>query len=164
MPGRKAAARAVTPTRPRTLVAVAIICALVAWLAIRASFASAPQLPWTAAPALILLALVEAMTGRNFRAKIQGRRDDKPLAPIGVARAAALAKASSLGGAVFAGLAGGGLIYTLRYTNLPVARHDAVATGITLASALILIAAALYLEHCCRTPSGNGRDDDRRED
>jgi hypothetical protein len=154
----------VTPTRPRTLVAVAIICALLAWLVIRARFAEAPQLPWTAAPALVLLALAEAMTGRNYRAKIQGRRDDKPLAPIGVARAAALAKASSLGGAVFAGLAGGAVIYTLRYTNLPVARHDAVAAGITLAAALILIAAALYLEHCCRTPSGNGRDGDHRDD
>jgi len=152
-----------TPTRPRTLVAVAIACALVAWLVIRASFAQAPQLPWTAAPALLLLALAEAITGRNLKARIQGRVDGKPLAPIGVARAAALAKASSLGGAVFAGLAGGALIYALRYTNLPVARHDAVSTGITLAAAIILVVAALYLEHCCRAPSKNGRDDDHRE-
>jgi hypothetical protein len=152
----------VTPTRPRTLLAVAIACGLVAWLVIRASFPNLPQLPWTAAPAMVLLAVAEAITGRNLRARIQGRTDDgKPLAPIGVARAAALAKASSLGGAVFAGLAGGGLIYALSYSNLPVARHDAIATGITLGAGIILVAAALYLEHSCRTPSGKGDDDDR---
>jgi hypothetical protein len=152
----------VTPTRPRSLVAVGIACALVAWLVVRARFAQLPQLPWTAAPALLVLAAAEAMTGRNLRARIQGRGDGKPLAPIGVARAAALAKASSLGGAVFAGLAGGSLIYTLRFTNLPVARHDAVSTGITLVSAIILVSAALYLEHCCRTPPRNGGDGDDR--
>jgi Protein of unknown function (DUF3180) len=151
----------VTPTRPRTLIAVAVACGLVAWLAIRGSFPNLPQLPWTAAPAMLLLAVAEAMTGRNLKARIQGRADDgKPLAPIGVARAAALAKASSLGGAVFAGLSGGGLVYALSYSNLPVARHDAVATGITLAAGIILVAAALYLEHCCRAPSGNGDNDD----
>lgn len=151
-----------TPTRPRNLVLAAIACALVAWLAIRASFAQLPQLPWTAAPAMGVLAIAEAMSGRNLRARILGRRDDgKPLAPIGVARAAALAKASSSAGAVVAGLAAGGLIYALSYPNLPVARHDAVATGITLAAAIVLVVAALYLEHCCRAPSGNGDGDDR---
>ena len=31
-------------------------------------------------------------------------------------------------------------------------RGDAFAAGATLASAIVLVAAALYLEHCCRTP------------
>jgi hypothetical protein len=150
----------VTPTRPRTLIAVAIICALLAWLVFRVSYAGLPQLPWTAAPALLVLGVAEAITGWNLRAKILGRRDGKPLAPIGVARAVALAKASSLGGTVFAGFAAGSLIYTLDLISLPVASHDAVSAAITLASAVILVAGALYLEHCCRAPSGNGNGHD----
>lgn len=148
-----------TPTRPRTLLAVGIVCALAAWLAVRASYPEFPALPWTAAPALLLLAAAEAMTGRNIRNRVLHRGDGKPVAPIGAARAAALAKASSLGGAVFAGLAGGALIYALRFTNLPVARRDAISTGITLATAIILVAAALYLEHCCRTPRHDDDED-----
>jgi hypothetical protein len=153
----------VTPTRLRSLLVAAIACAVVSWLVIRASYPGLPQLPWTAAPALVVLGIAEAITGWNLRAKILGRRDGKPLAPIGVARAAALAKASSLGGAVFAGFAAGCLIYTLGLVNLPVASHDAVTAAITLVSAAILVGAALYLERCCRTPYGDDRDDDGRE-
>lgn len=150
-----------TPTRPRTLLVVAIACALVAWLAIRTTFPNLPRLPWTPAPLLLALAVAEAITGRNLRARILGRGDDgKALAPIAVARAVALAKASSLGGAVFAGLAAGCVIYTLGLVNLPIPASDALNAGLILAAAIILVAAGLYLEYCCRAPSGSGRDDD----
>jgi hypothetical protein len=149
-----------TPTRPRTLLAVAIACALVAWLAIRTTFPNLPRLPWTPAPLLLVLAAAEAITGRNLQARILGRRDDgKALAPIAVARAVALAKASSLGGAVFAGLAAGSVIYTLGLVNLPIPASDALNAGLVLAAAIVLVAAALYLEYCCRAPSGRDRDD-----
>jgi hypothetical protein len=146
-----------TPTRVPTLVATAAVCALLAWLAIRTTFPQLPSLPWTPAPALAVLAAAEAITGRNLKARILGRRDDgKALAPIAVVRAAALAKASSLGGAVFAGLAAGCLIYLLGLASLPVAASGAVSSGVILGCAIILIAAALYLERCCRAPSRNG--------
>jgi Protein of unknown function (DUF3180) len=149
-----------TPTRPRTLLAVAIACALVAWLAIRTTFPNLPRLPWTPAPLLLVLAAAEAITGRNLQARILGRRDDgKALAPIAVARAVALAKASSLGGAVFAGLAAGSVIYTLGLVNLPIPASDALNAGLVLGAAIVLVAAALYLEYCCRAPSGRDRDD-----
>lgn len=131
-----------------------IICGLVAWLAIRTTFPNLPRLPWTPAPLLLVLALAEAMTGRNLRARILGQRDDgKQLAPMAVARAAALAKASSLGGAVFAGLAAGCLFYSLGLVSLPAGASNAVSAGAILGSAVILIAAALYLERCCRAPT-----------
>ena len=107
-----------TPTRPWTLVAVAAVCAVAAWLVVRSSFADLPTLPWTAVPALLLLAAAEALSGRNLRARISGRRTGKPLAPMAVARMAALAKASSLGGAAFGGLAAGFLAYTAGFLNL----------------------------------------------
>jgi len=142
-----------TPTRPWTLVVVAAVCALVVWLIVRASFTGLPPLPWTAVPALLILAIAESFSGRNLKARIQGRRGGKPLAPIAVARMAALAKASSLGGAVFAGFAAGFLIYTGGSLDKSVPRSDAIHSGATLVAAVILVAAALYLEHCCRAPT-----------
>jgi Protein of unknown function (DUF3180) len=140
-------------TRPWTLVAVAATCALVVWLIVRVTFTALPTLPWTAVPALLILAIAESFSGRNLRARIQGRRGGKPLAPIAVARLAALAKASSLGGAVFGGLGAGFLAYTLGSIDKAVPRSDAINAGATLASAAVLVAAALYLEHCCRAPT-----------
>ena len=140
-------------TRPWTLVALAAACALVVWLIVRATFTSLPPLPWTAVPAMLILAIAESFSGRNLRARIQGRRAGKPLAPIAVARLAALAKASSLGGAVFGGFGAGFLAYTLGSIDKAVPRSDAINAGATLASAIVLVAAALYLEHCCRAPA-----------
>jgi hypothetical protein len=140
-------------TRPWTLVAVAAACALVVWLIVRVTFTALPPLPWTAVPALLILAIAESFSGRNLQARIQGRRGGKPLAPIAVARMAALAKASSLGGAVFGGFGAGFLAYTLGSIDKAVPRSDAINAGATLASAAVLVAAALYLEHCCRAPT-----------
>jgi hypothetical protein len=146
------------PTRPRTLIAVAVVCAAVAWLIVRATFATLPQLPWTGVIAMVVLAAAEAWTGRNLRARILGQRKGKPLAPIAVARMVALAKASSLGAAIFGGLAAGLLIYTASSLNKTVPRADAITAAITVGSAVTLIAAALYLEHSLRAPE---RPDDR---
>jgi hypothetical protein len=153
-----------TPTRPWTLLAVAAVCALLSWMAIRMTFPQVPQLPWTPALALLVLAVAEAITGRNLRARIMGRRHDgKQLHAIGVVRTLALAKASSLGGAVFAGLSFGSLGYSLGLVSLPVAATNAVSTGLTFGAAILLIAAALYLEHCCRAPSSGSENDPDRQ-
>jgi hypothetical protein len=141
-----------TPTRPLTLVIVAVVCAIAAWLIMLATFTSMPTLPWTAAPALLLLAVAEAVSGRNIKARIAGRRGGKPLAPIAVARMVALAKASSMGATAFGGLAAGFLIYAASRLSLAVPRSDAINMAATLTSAAALVAAALYLEHCCRAP------------
>jgi 4-amino-4-deoxy-L-arabinose transferase-like glycosyltransferase len=149
-------------TRLWTLVAVAAACALVVWLIVRLTFTTLPPLPWTAVPALLILAIAESFSGRNLRARIQGRRGGKPLAPIAVARMAALAKASSLGGAVFGGFGAGFLVYTLGSIDKAVPRRDAISAGVTLASAIVLVAAALYLERCCRAPAPP--DDENQDD
>jgi hypothetical protein len=84
---------------------------------------------------MLILAIAESFSGRNLRARIQGRRAGKPLAPIAVARLAALAKASSLGGAVFGGFGAGFLAYTLGSIDKAVPRSDAINAGATLAAA-----------------------------
>ena len=147
-------------TRPWTLVAVAAACALVVWLIVRLTFTKLPPLPWTAVPALLLVAIAEGFSGRNLRARIQGRRGGKPLAPIAVARMAALAKASSLAAALIGGLAVGFLVYVLASLDKSAYRSDAVVAGVTLVSAMALVLAALYLEQGCRVPTRRDDGDD----
>jgi hypothetical protein len=150
-------------TRPATLAGIFVICAIAAWLAVRATFENLPLLPITAVPALGALAIAEAAVGRHVRNRLTRRRgaDTKPLAPIAVARLVALAKASSAGAAALGGLAGGYLAYMLGSLDKTIPARDARVAGATVAAAVALIAAALYLEHCCRAPQPpDGSDDE----
>lgn len=139
-----------TPTRIRTLLAAAVVCAALAWLLLRIVYVSLPPLPWTGVPGLLILAVAEAWTGRSLRARLQGR--GRPIEPIAVARMAALAKASSLAAAVICGLAAGSLAYVAGSLPKNSYRADAFASGGTLIAAAALVAAALYLERGCRVP------------
>jgi Protein of unknown function (DUF3180) len=142
----------VNPTRPGILVAIAAICAAAAWLAVRLTFATLPPLPWSAVPAMLLVAVGEVVAGRNLAARISGRRAGKPLQPMAVARMAALAKASSAAAAALGGLAAGFDIYVAGQLAKNVPRADAIAAAVTVLAAAALVAAALYLERCCRAP------------
>jgi hypothetical protein len=141
-----------TPIRPWSLAAAAVCCAALAWLVIRLAYSAFPPLPWTGVPALLLLAVAEAWSGRNLRARIRGRPGSRPVAAMAVARMAVLAKASATVAAIFGGLAAGFLIYLSGLVAKPTPRSDAITAGATLASAAVLAAAALYLERCCRVP------------
>jgi hypothetical protein len=148
-------------TRPGTLAAVFVVCAVVAWLATRATFQNLPLLPLSAIPALAALAIAETAVGRHIRRRLTGGRPEtKPIAPIAVARLVALAKASSLGGSALGGLAGGYLIFVLGSLDKTIPARDARVAGLTVAAAIALIAAALYLERCCRAPKPPDDDDD----
>lgn len=143
------------PTRARTLVLTAVVCAIGTWLLLHLVYTSLPLLPWSGVPALGLLAIAEAICGRSVRARLHGR--GTPIPPIAVARLAVLAKASSLVGAFIGGLALGFLIYVAGSVDKSSAyRSDTFASAATIVAAALLIAAALYLEYGCRVP--NGRD------
>jgi Protein of unknown function (DUF3180) len=146
------------PTRTSTLAIVAVVCALLAWLLLKAVYTKLPPLPWTGVPALLIAAVAEAWTGRDLRARIAGRRGLKPAAPLFVSRMVALAKASALAGAAIAGLAAGFIIYLSGSLNAPIPRQDALTAAVTLAAAVLLACAALYLEYCCRVPNAPDRD------
>jgi hypothetical protein len=157
-----------TPTRARTLITLAACCAVASWAVLLLVYVSLPPLPWTAAPTLLLLAVVEAACGRSLRVRLRGDRAGsglangqvrppgapgvRPIPPITVARLAALAKASSLAAAVFGGLAAGALVYLSVSLGKPSPRADAISAAATLGAAILLVAAALYLEHGCRVP------------
>ena len=148
------------PTRPSTLATVAVVFALAAWLLLHLIYQRLPPLPWTGAPALLLAAALETWTGRDLRARITGRRGagTKPADPLFVSRMVALAKASSLVAAAVAGLAAGVDIYLSGSLNASVPRQDELTAAVTLAAAVLLACAALYLEYCCRVPDPPGRD------
>lgn len=141
------------PTRPGPLLGAGLLAAVVAYLVVRTSYGSLPPLPGYAPVTLVLLALFEAGLARTVRERIAGRpsRRGRSLHPLQVARAAALAKASSMAGAVLAGLYGGFLGHVLPL-QAEQARDDAVVAGASCVAALALTGAALLLERACRTP------------
>jgi hypothetical protein len=141
-----------TPTRTRVLLATAVVCALAAWLLLRLVYSGLPPLPWTGVPALLIAAGAEAWTGRDLRARIRGRSGTKPAPPIYVARMAVLAKATAYAAAVIAGLAAGFALYATGSLPAAIPKHDVITAGVTFAASLLLVFAALYLEHCCRVP------------
>jgi Protein of unknown function (DUF3180) len=147
-------------TRPGTLAGLFAICAIIGWLATRATFTNLPLLPITAVPALAGLALAEAVVGRSVHNRLTRRKAAKPIAPMAVARLVALAKASSAAGAALGGLVGGYLVFVLRELDKDVPARDARVAGVTLAAALVLLVAALYLERCCRAPKPPDDSDD----
>jgi len=152
------------PTRVWSLLIIAAVSALIAWLIVRVSFASLAELPWTAIPALALLAIGEFLLGRNIASRLhgrlRGRPGTKPIQPMAVPRVVALAKASSAAASVFGGLAIGVAIYTLPNLSKQYSRHDALAATFTAVAAVVLAAAALYLERCCRAPEPPDEDDE----
>src|ERR1039457_1143995 len=145
------------PTRPSALAVVAVIFAVLAWLLLRLIYQRLPPLPWTGVPALLLAAAAEALIGRDLRARIAGRRAGKPAEPLFVSRMVALAKASSLVAAMVAGLTAGFGIYLSGFLTPAGPRHAAPPPALTLAAAVVLACAALFLENCCRVPDPPGR-------
>ena len=150
-------------TRARDLATAGVVTAVVVYLAVRLLYGQLPSLPTFAGVTLLLLAVVEAVLGFSLRGRInrwaQGRpAGDRPLQPLAVARAVALAKASSLLGAIMLGVWLGVLGYVLpRRDQIAAAAEDLPSTVIGAVCSGVLIAAALWLEYCCRTP------DDRHE-
>jgi hypothetical protein len=147
-------------TRPGTLAGIFALCTLAGWLAVRKTFAGLPLLPVGVIWVLLGLAVAETLVARHIRRRINQPSAGKPLAPIAVARLVALAKASSAASAALGGLAAGLLIYLLGMLDKALPARDARVAGATLVAALALVAAALYLERCCRAP----KPPDERED
>jgi hypothetical protein len=149
------------PTRTRTLVLILVFGAAVTWAVLTAVYASLPPLTWTGVPALLIAAGAEAWMGYDLRSRIQGKRGTRPAPPLFVARMVALAKASSQAAALLAGVCAGFMIYLAGKASAPTPRGDLVTASLSFASCLVLLAAALFLEYCCRVPKKpDGHDDE----
>lgn len=150
-----------TLTRPRHLFAVALVTALLVNLLVRLTYNSLPPFPLPAGATLGVLGVAEALVGSGLRARIRHRRPGTPpVQPLTAARAVLLAKASSLAGAIMAGVWAGLLAHVLpRAADVTAAAADSIAAGVGLACALVLVGGALWLEWCCRTPDDESGDE-----
>jgi hypothetical protein len=143
-------------TRPRELVVAGLIGLLVLYLLFQVAYDSFPQLPVFVGATLFVLALTEVVQAFSVRNRIRERRLRNA---ISVARTVALAKASSLAGSLMLGAWLGAVVYLLpRRGELTAAANDFRSALVGAASAAALIAAGLWLEHCCRTPETHDRD------
>jgi hypothetical protein len=154
-------------TRPGALVAVAVAAAVLAYVVAESAYGSLPALPSGAPVPLAVVAVVELVLARIVRDRVlhrpgrDGRPPRRPLHPMQVARAAALAKASSPAGALLLGLYAGLFAWTApRADTLSAASRDVVVSGLSALAAAGLVLAALALERACRVPTPP--DDDPR--
>jgi hypothetical protein len=152
-------------TKASDLVPAGLVTAVALYLFMRLLYGELPPLPTFAGVTLLVLAVVEAVFGHVLRGRIRGsagtRPAGKPLQPITAARALALAKASSLLGAIMLGAWLAVLAYVVpESARVDAARSDIPSAVIGALSAAVLIGAALWLESCCRTPDSP---DDQRD-
>jgi hypothetical protein len=145
--------RPTEPTRLRDLAVIAVVTGLVSYLAIREWYGAIPRLSWFVPLSLAVLAVAEAISGSQVRARIRRRPGLRPIEPLVAARQVALAKASAVVGAAMVGVWGGLLLFTVpRLSFLAAAPSDAVTGGVGVVCAGLLVGGALWLEFCCRTP------------
>ncbi|MGK5551152.1 DUF3180 domain-containing protein [Actinomadura kijaniata] len=140
------------PSRPLFLLALVVVVGTITWAVLRTAYVSLPPLPWTAVPTLLLLALGEAFTGFNILRRIRRKPGTKPVEPLVVARMAAFAKASAHAAAVLAGVFGGFALSLSNALDKQTPRADFFVSGATFLAAVVLIAAAIFLEYSCRVP------------
>jgi hypothetical protein len=150
----------VKPVSTRLLLLAGIFFALVTWAVLHGIYTDLPPLSWTGVPALLIAAALEALAGRDLKARISGREGYKPPAPLFVARILVLAKASAYAASVLAGISLGFVLYLFSLLQASTPRTDMITAGVTFGSSIVLLLAALYLENCCRVPKDGDRERD----
>jgi len=148
--------RVLETTRIRDLFALAVLAAVVAWILVRSMYGTLPPIPVYAGASLYVVAAIEVVLAFMIRSRVRKHRigDGRgQLHPITAARAVALAKASALVGAASAGVWVGFLLFLVpQRATVRAASEDASGVFVGAIAGVVLVAAALWLEHCCRTP------------
>ncbi len=144
------------PTRKRDLTAAVLGTGVTGYLLVVLFYRWFPPITVWTGFSLLTVGVAEAIWGRHVRTKIHdGEIGDAPgwLHPLTVARSVVIAKASAWVGALALGGWIGVLTYLLpRRSWLKVASEDTLGTAVAALSALTLMSAALWLQHCCRSP------------
>lgn len=144
-------------TRARDLLLSGIVSVGVGLALFDLAYGSMQSIPRLAGGLLLILALGELIGGFVVRDRIHTGRLTEAIV---ISRVVILAKASSQLGAIMLGLWLGALLYLIpRSASLAAARDDIPSAIIGAVCAAALVAGAVWLEHCCRTPQGSDRDD-----
>lgn len=152
-------------TRLPVLAGLAAIAASVGYsagLLIDGAGNTLPRVPPAAAGVLGLLAAVllglAFSTRSRLRAIRERRPDARPLNALATARSVVLARASSPVGSVMAGAYGGYTVFLALNLEEP-GRSELASPALAAAVASVaVVIAALFLEHVCRVPGGDGPD------
>jgi uncharacterized protein DUF3180 len=146
----------VRPTSIRLLLLAALVTGLVTYAVLAALYVHlSTALPRSAPLSVLVAGLLEVILSNSVRARLSRRAGARPIAPLTVARLAALGRASSAVAAVVLGLWAGVLATTLpKGSDPPVAGADSITAGLGLVAALVLLAGALLLERACRIRRG----------
>lgn len=137
------------PTRWPVLVAIAAVVAALGYLVTDRFYEDLPSPRLYTVFWIAFLALAELYVAVVTRARLQGRAGTKPIHPLTVARLAALSKASSVAGAVVGGGYSGFLAWVAQRSSTAATR-DTRSAAVGAGFSLLLVGAALVLEHVCR--------------
>lgn len=144
------------PTRLWDLLSLFILATAVSWVVVSVTYSSLPPISKFAGASLYVVAAIELIIAFLVRSRVHERElGDGPrqMHPITAAKAAVLAKASAIVGAASAGVwLGFGLWVFPRTADVRAASTDSPGVIIGLIAGIVLVAAALWLEHCCKTP------------
>ena len=153
------------PTRKRDLTAATVVVAIIGYLAVTRLYGWLPPITVWTGLSLLVVAAGEAGWAFHVRSKIaDGKIGDATgwLHPLAVARAVMVAKASAWVGALALGWWLGVLGFFLpRRGALRVAGEGSAGAVVAALSALALVIAALWLQHCCKSPDEPPEDADR---
>jgi len=143
------------PTRIRDLTAATVGAAIIGYVLVYGLHRWFP--PITVATGLSLLAVAAAEGGWAvyIRSKINnGKIGPGPgrLHPLAVARSVTIAKASAWVGALALGWWFGVLAYLIPRLDVQAAAENTAGAVVAAVSALALVIAALWLQHCCKGP------------
>lgn len=144
------------PTRKRDLAVAAAVTAVLGYLLITGLYRWFPPITLWTGVSLLAVAVAEGIWGQFIRARIEDGKvgvGGGRLHPLAVARSVVIAKASAWMGALVLGWWIGVLGYLLpRRNTLRVAGEDTGGAVVAACCALALVVAALWLQHCCRSP------------
>ncbi|MCV7202976.1 hypothetical protein B7435_25200 [Mycolicibacterium peregrinum] len=144
------------PTRKRDLAGAVAVVAIVGYVLVGVLYRWFPPLTIWTGLSLLAVAIAEAGWALYVRAKINDGQigvGAGRLHPLTVARSVVIAKASAWVGAIVAGWWIGVLVYLLpRRGDLRVAGEDTPGAVVAALSAVALIVAAVWLQHCCKSP------------
>lgn len=144
-----------TPTRPPLLIVLALLAAVIGWCSVDLFdllVGRAMPVPWTTAGTLLVLAAALFIWALLIRPRLIPEKGARRISPFVAARTAALAMAASRTGALVGGFYGGVAIAFMPEMANPFLKEKMWSSLGSVASATLLVLAALWLERICRLP------------
>ncbi|WNG87077.1 DUF3180 domain-containing protein [Mycobacterium sp. ITM-2016-00317] len=152
------------PTRKRDLAAAAAVTAVVSYVLVHLIYRWFPPVDvWTG---VSLLGVAVALAGWAFYVRARIRDGEIGLGhgrlhPLAVARSVVIAKASAWMGSVVFGWWVAVVVFLLpRRSTLRVAAEDTPGAVVAGLCALALVVAAMWLQHCCKSPEDQSQNAD----